>query len=327
MRASTDAEHTLHEMPSISTLASHGWPRNLHLGNPFAELTITLDVGPRILDYRLRNAENIFHTVADQLGGCGESMWRSRGGHRFWLAPESLELSYYPDNQAVDYREDPVTGEIIIDALQATPQPVLKTLGIRLSPESSQVTVRHTATNQSDRSISVAPWGLSVMRPGGLEIIPQPPSGKHPEALLPDRKVVLWPYTDLRDKRWQLGTKFWTLRQTQSSPTKIGLAHREGWVAYLHKRMLFVKVIEYQADALYPDGGCNFETFTNDKMLEIESLGPLTTLEPGASVSHSEHWDLIALNDDPDCAGDEQIKSWLLPLLQRRGIPGVHRTE
>ena len=36
--------------------------------------------------------------------------------------------------------------------------------------------------------------------------------------------------------------------------------------------------IEFDAAATYPDLGCNFETFTNEEILEIESLGPLVTL-------------------------------------------------
>jgi hypothetical protein len=284
------------------------------------ELLITLDVGPRILVYRHLIGENIFHTVPEHLGGKNESTWRSRGGHRFWLAPESLELSYHPDNQAIEYRKDPATGEIVIDALQATPHPILKTLGIQLSPDSSRVTIRHTATNQGDSPTTLATWGLSVMRPGGLEIIPQPPVGKHPEYLLPDRKVILWPYTDLSDQRWQLGSRYWKLRQAHASPTKIGLTHREGWVAYLHGRTLFVKTIEHDSGASYPDDGCNFETFTNDKMLEVESLGPLSTLQPGASVTHRETWHLITLNKAPDCSSDDQIEAWLTPLVQPAGV-------
>ena len=42
-----------------------------------------------------------------------------------------------------------------------------------------------------------------------------------------------------------------------------------------------------------PDNGCNFETFTNSDMLELESLGPPTTLAPGASVTHREDWYLF----------------------------------
>ena len=34
------------------------------------------------------------------------------------------------------------------------------------------------------------------------------------------------------------------------------------------------------------------ETFTNEDMLEVETLGPIVNLDPGASVEHVENWSL-----------------------------------
>ena len=52
----------------------------------------------------------------------------------------------------------------------------------------------------------------------------------------------------------------------------------------------------------------NFETFSNEDFLEVESLGPLAPLDPGASVSHTETWQLfrgvphVETEDDADAA-------------------------
>ena len=64
---------------------------------------ITLDVGPRVISYRTTDGENVFKTFDTQLGGTGEAEWQSRGGHRFWLAPEDPVLSYLPDNEPVEH--------------------------------------------------------------------------------------------------------------------------------------------------------------------------------------------------------------------------------
>ena len=40
----------------------------------------------------------------------------------------------------------------------------------------------------------------------------------------------------------------------------------------------------------YPDFGCSFETFTNDEMLELETLGALVELARGRTVEHRETW-------------------------------------
>ncbi len=81
---------------------------------------------------------------------------------------------------------------------------------------------------------------------GGLEIIPHPPLGVHPRDLLPNRLMIIWPYTNLTDPRWRFGETFITLRQTANAgqPTKLGLAHKQKWIGYLTRDSLFIKTIE-----------------------------------------------------------------------------------
>jgi hypothetical protein len=134
-------------------------------------------------------------------------------------------------------------------------------------------------------------------------IIPLPPKRPHPgppanakspQDYGPNQMLVLWPFFDFRDPRWKFGSQFITLKQDpKRGPTKIGLAHRQGWVAYLNQGTLFVKHVPYEADKTYPDRGCNFETFSNEEMLEIESLGPLVQLGPGQTATLTERWELV----------------------------------
>ncbi len=160
------------------------------------------------------------------------------------------------------------------------------------------------------------------MYPGGTEIIPLPPAGEHPRDLLPNRTMVLWPYTDMSDRRWRWGERFITLRQEDAAPTKIGLGHRECWAAYLRAGCLFVKSFSFEEGVSYPDGGCNFETFTNEEMLEVEALGPLTKLAPSASTAHTEYWTLVENAGEPADWKDDEIHSWISPLLNRALVSG-----
>jgi len=303
-------------------LISHaGWNRNLLLANDHAEVIVTLDVGPRVISYKRPSGENVFKTYDDQLGGTGEDGWKIRGGHRLWVAPEDEVLTYHVDNHPVDYRVEEFTDEIVIDSLQSQSGRIIKTLGVTLADNDSHVTVRHTARNDGDEPIQIASWALSVMKPGGLEIIPQPPLGEHPRDLLPNRNIVLWPYTDLTDPRWHLGSAVFTLRQSEGfPPTKLGLAHREKWIAYIIEDSVFLKTFDHIEGATYPDGGCNFETFTCDEMLEIESLSPLATLAPGESVSHTENWYLFPIPGQAQIESEESLSKWLRPFLSKAGI-------
>jgi hypothetical protein len=302
-------------------IAYGGWDNCLRLANNDMDLVVTTDVGPRILVYKTPLGENVLKTFNDQLGSSGEEEWRCRGGHRLWLAPEDPLLTYHIDNKPVSWRHDNFSGEVVIESIQDRPQRIRKILGILSATQGSRVSLRHTVINESDAPVTLAVWGLTVMQSDGLEIIPQPELGEHPRDLLPNRGIVLWPYTDLSDSRLTLGTRFWLLRQIPGSPPiKIGLAHRERWIAYVFNDALFIKVFEYDANGVYPDGGCNFETFADSEMLEIESLGPLVTLQPGDSVNHHESWHLLPLTEQVDIESEEALAEWIYPLLERTSI-------
>jgi len=302
----------------IQKIPYAGWQHNASIGNEHAEVIVTLDVGPRVISYKTPRCENVFKNFTGELGGSGESEWLIRGGHRLWVAPEG-DSCYIPDNT-------PVTHELLPDGIRldtehAAPWNLRKILTVTLAEHSAEVTVHHRVVNESERPVEIASWGLSVMAPGGLEIIPLPELGEHPRDLLPNRLMVGWPYTDMTDSRWRFGSEFITLRQTaDGEPTKLGLAHKEKWVAYLNGETLFVKTFEYQEGARYADLGCNFETFTNTEMLEIETLGPLLNLKPGQAVEHTEKWYLMDNAPQPPSLQEQDLGAWIAPLLDKLGV-------
>jgi len=302
----------------VEKIEYQGWRNNLRLSNGEAELIVTLDVGPRILNYRLAGGKNVFKEYADQLGKAGEKGWQIRGGHRLWIAPEDLTRTYAEDNGPVKHvvlSENPLKVRFI--PAPETEYGMQKEIDVELAGSGSRVIVTHRIINIGDKPAALAAWALSVMAPGGVEIIPLPEKKPHPGSpksarspadFAPNQHMAVWSYTDFQDSRWTFGNKFITLRQDpKKGPTKIGLAHRLGWIGYLNGGTLFVKWIDYQEGKHYPDGGCNFETFSNEDMLEVESLGPLVQLQPGAKVENVEHWLLVKDVDDfRDEAGIEK---------------------
>ena len=126
--------------------------------------------------------------------------------------------------------------------------------------------------------------------------------------------MILWPFFDFTDSRWTFGSKYFFLRQDpKKGPTKIGLAHRMNWVAYLNQGNLFVKRIPYVEGATYPDMGTSYQTFSNEDMLEMETVGVLGRLEPGQSAELSESWQLFG--NVPDVKTEADVDKHLLPLL------------
>ena len=306
----------------IDIVAFNGWQNNLRLGNGTVELIVTLDVGPRILSYRKAGGTNPLKVFEDQAGTTGENVWRSRGGHRLWIAPEDKVLTYYPDNMPVAWEK---LGDLRVK-LVASPENSTgfqKEVEITVDPTGTGVTVLHRVIRTESTPAYLSPWALTVMAAGGVAVIPHLELGQHPRDLLPNRNLVLWPYTDMSDPRWRFGRKYLLLKQDATGgPTKIGLAHQMGWSGYLVGGVFFLKRYSWDPTAVYPDNGCNFETFTNARMLELESLGPLTNLHPKQSVEHVERWEL---HDGPaslDATNpEEQIDHLVQPILQASHWP------
>jgi hypothetical protein len=294
---------------TIERIPFRGWPNALRLSNGTVELIATLDVGPRILSYSRPGGVNPFNIYEDQAGGSGEAQWRNRGGHRLWLAPEGPEFSYHPDNATVAWEGIGDTGARLTPPPETTTG-FQKQIDIVLKPQGSQVEVVHRITRIGPTPCRAAPWALSVMAQGGVALMPQPPLGEHPRDLLPNRRLVIWPYTELSDPRYRFRRRFITLRQDPSGkPTKIGMRCEEGWAGYLLKGTLFVKRIEWRERSEYPDDGCNLEVFTNARMLELESLGPLKLLGPGEKAELVEFWDLRDHEPEIDSLGDDALEA------------------
>jgi hypothetical protein len=167
-------------------------------------------------------------------------------------------------------------------------------MDIRMSDTDNEITITHQLVNRGRKPRTLAPWSLTVMSPDGLCIIPLPEKGSHTTNLLHNQSWSIWSYTDLADVRWTIGSRYVFFRQSRKhGPAKLGIAHREGWVAYQLDGFLLAKSFAFIEGATYPDGGVNFETFSNESMLEMESLGPLISLAPGKSVKHIETWKLL----------------------------------
>lgn len=270
-----------------------GWDNCYRLSNDKIELIVTADVGPRIIRFGFIGRENMFKEFSEEMGKTEASEWLSFGGHRLWHAPEAQPRTYFPDLDPVHVQE--IDNGLILTQKPEPTTGLQKQIEIKISPEEPEVHLKHILINHNLWAVETAPWAITVLEPGGVAILPLPPRGPHPEFILPTTALALWPYTNLSDPRWILGERYVLLRQDQeiSAPQKIGLFASDGWAAYANLNCLFIKQVPLQFEGVYPDMGVNFETFTNEAMLELESLGPIQSIPPKGQIDHMEHWTLI----------------------------------
>ncbi len=251
---------------------------------------VATGIGPRILKLARRETpgENLFGILPGFGMQTADGFWRIYGGHRLWTAPEASPRSYSPDSSPV--RIEAEKGAISIYGNTEIQNSVEKEIVIR-DRCGNGLDVLHVVRNTGRWTIELACWALTVMRPGGFAILPV---RRAMEGLLPDRKVILWPYTDLSDKRivWEKDYIFLIQDGKAAGPCKIGVSANPSWTAYWSEGILFVKGFE-ASEGPYPDHGSSVEAYTNSEMLELETLGPLTRLEPGEKAVHRETWSIL----------------------------------
>lgn len=303
----------------IETIEYRGWGKVVRIKNDTVELLLLTQVGPRILFYGFQGRENQLHEFEDQCELIADGQYHSYAGHRLWVSPE-VERTYYPDNFPVQVSHTTEGARFTAPVESMPPGTGLqKEVEVRLAREGTQVTVIHRITNKGSAATEMAPWALTVMEGGGRAILPLPPrQAMSKQHLLPEGMIGLWSYTDLADTRWKFGTQYVQLA-TKAAPgarfreQMLGLYNPSGWAAYFRNGHLLVKRAAVEPGRTYPDFGCNFETYTEPGFLELETLGPLRTLEPGETAEHTEHWWLY--KDVPSGESEAWIEQVVLPLV------------
>jgi len=291
-----------------------GWRNCYRVSNGEAELIVTGDVGPRVIRFGFVGGQNVFKEYPEQMGKSGEDKFQLRGGDRVWKAPEDPVATWTPDNVPIEIIPTP-TG--LVARAPVEPLTMLqKEIEVSMAPSGTEVTVSHRITNHSLFSVEFAPWVLTMMAPGGTAITGFPPRGRHPINLEATNPLVMWAYTNLADKRWTFTKKYLALHQdpNNSEAQKLGTFNRDTWAVYLLNGEAFVKRATADPAKTYTDFGCSFETFTNNEFLEIETLGPLTKVSPGQTVTQVEHWSLHRDVRVPALI-DDDIDRLILPLI------------
>ncbi len=292
-------------MVRIERAAWGGWSGCVSIDNGLINLIVTTDVGPRILHFGRDGGENQLAVIDADQGQTGGDEYRFYGGHRLWHAPESIERTYVPDNQPVEVETIP--GGVTLTQPVESSTRIQKQITLVMADDQPQMRLTHRLINQGLWPVELAPWALTMCAPSGVGILPLPPLASHdPHNLLPHASVHLWPYTRMNDPRWTWGERFILLRQDENAtaPQKVGAFTSQGWIACARAGVLFVKTFSVSVEHLYPDRGSTAEMFTDHAMLEIETLGPLITLQPGQFVDHTETWTLLDGIPQPETEHD-----------------------
>lgn len=259
----------------------------VELQNESLRLLVTQSVGLRILSLQYRGSANLLADLPDfSFDRPDGQIYHLRGGHRLWHSPEHMPRTYAIDDQPVEIEES-ANGLLVKQPVEAETG-IEKAMQIQLA--GSQVSITHSLTNRGLWPVTLAPWAITMLRAGGVAILPQ---NTGDTGLLPNRSLVLWPYADMTVPQVTWGRETILIRSPLDGPFKLGFGNRRGWMAYWIDGLLFVKRAEYLEGASYPDDGSSSECYANQQFLELETLGPLATIGTGQTVSHVEYWQVF----------------------------------
>lgn len=261
-------------------------------------------------------------SAAENQGDGSLAAWKNYGGDKTWPAPQGW------DNDAQWHGPpDPIldTGRYAVEAMHtdahaatitmtSPPDPrtgVQITRRFTLKPDSTRVHVDLAFRNISDRTVRWSIWDVVQLQAahtlpdGSLTHDPSctVTTPVHPRSRFAHGFHVMFGADD--NPQWQVVDGLFRANY-QWQIGKVGLDSPAGWIAF-HQgsaQAAFVERFAYHPDAEYPDGGATVECWTVGAgevanlnyadsgiyLMETEVLGPLVTMEPGASTHFALEW-------------------------------------
>jgi hypothetical protein len=255
----------------------------VRLQGALGSVVVVTSVGPRVFA-SLPSDGGLFAVLPDAgLDVPGGERFAFVGGHRLWAAPEVPEVTYRPDDRpcAVIELPDGVRAE-------APPDGAGLARSIEVRASSAAWIVDHVIRNASEAPITVAPWAITQLAPGGVAGIRFAGSGSGLQA---DRALVLWPYTRPDDPRIVLGADAVRIHaEPGSGPLKVGVAADRGSLWYERGGERLEKTVAVDPSRPYADRGAVVQVYVHEAFCELESLGPLREVPPGGRAEHRERW-------------------------------------
>jgi hypothetical protein len=254
------------------------------LENDILRVDYLTTAGPRIVGLYVKEADlQLFARTPYARWRTPHGEYYLHGGHRLWTAPEDPFYMTPEDNITVISEGNTVRLRSSVD-----PAGLEKEISFHL--DGSRVDLLHRLTWHGRQLVELAPWAVTQMQMGGMAIVPQ---SRIETGLLPNRNLVLWHYSQVDDERFELQDDLILVHgKAAEHAFKVGNYSPDSWIAYALGRAAFVKTFPVSPVRTQPDMGCNLEVYVHDSFVEIETLGPLTVLEPGGSMTHRETWEV-----------------------------------
>lgn len=300
------ASPALHAADGARVVAAAGYSGCIELSNATTRVVLEPNAGGRVLHYQLRGREVLFQDPAADGWTLGSPrLAAGLPAGRFDIGPENGR-PFVRDVLWEGRWTAEITGPREGRMTSGVVSGVQLVRDFTLARDSSHLRVTQTIHNRGRDTVRSFHWSRTFAEGGGICFAPLPPVSRFPKGYLlygPGRVIDYMPAdepgTAVRDG----------LLVISGPPTrpKFALDVSPGWLAYLTRSgLLFVKKFPVYPDRVYGEPAANNASiwYSGNRVTEIEPIGPLELIAPGASASFTEDWWLHPLPYPADGAID-----------------------
>jgi hypothetical protein len=281
------------EMEGVIRLDFAGYKDCLALENPEVRVVLGRHCGGRVLEYAWKGY-NVLALDPAQDGYLyqeGKPTLDPRGG-RLDIGPEMI-VPAHPRLWLGEW-----TAEVSGPRCARLSSPPCPATGVRLRRDfkldknSSRLTVVQTIENVSSEVKKYCHWSRTLLKPGGVCIVPLTPDSRYPGKYLQYQGQAMC-YRP-QDPNIVVKDGYLSVLRPLQWP-KLAIDSHAGWLAYLlPANILFVKRFPTYPDRVYGEmAGFPLCVYYHEKFIELEPIGPWETIAPGKAVSYEENWWLL----------------------------------
>jgi hypothetical protein len=280
---------------SVSRIAYHGWKDCYRLASAALEVIVVPAIGRIMQLGRIGDNAGVLwqnRELDGQLPKPNSGTWTNFGGDKCWPAPQSDWLRILGHEWPPPAGFDASPFEVsITDAGLMVKSPVDPAWGIQavrhieLDPSEAIMRVRTEFHKVSGKPVRVAIWTIVQFSDPVCVAIALPLDSRFPGG-----------YTNLikaDPAELAVSGRLLTFVRHPHEFVKIGSdSAKVVWVG----PSSVVRIQSELQTGEYPDGGCHVEVYTNPgdrKYVELETLGPLVTLEAGQTSEHTTTYSVL----------------------------------
>jgi hypothetical protein len=241
-------------------------------GAPDATVTLTLDAanGARITGLTVGTVAVLSTVDATNFGS---TFWTSPQSDWGWPPVAAIDTGAY--TAALD------GDTLVLTSAPATVGDATVTVEKRVSVDTAGVTLAYTVRNVGDTQATLAGWEVTRVATGGLTFFPAGASTTSTVGTFPSHVSG--------------GIVWFDGAPSPAGDTKLVADGAQGWLAHVTGGVLLLQTFADLAPADTAPGEGEIELFAAANYIELENQGAYTPLAPGASLTHTVHWQVTTL--------------------------------